>query len=186
MRWIGLIILIFLGCNGKPDTEGDAEPREEVDEMQDECAAPAGRLPDRIVAPNGELTAYISFVETGRVSVEVRAGSEDSGVLAFTNDLVDLYWLPDSGGLVYSVAPIYDAPGIFIRKVAADSPVTLVEPQVVDEAYPEGADWIRLCGVEQIGPETWIRFANFGDVDDLNFRNPPSPTIQRMRISGFD
>ena len=194
MRWIALLIGVLLGCNGEPQTEmdsashegSDTAPRDVLENMAVECAAPSGSLGFRFVSPNGELNAHLRVVEAGRRSLEVRTGPGDSVVFAFTAGIVDLYWLPDSEGLVYAVAPIYDAPGIFLREVAADTAVVLVKPQVVTRGYPDGADWIRLCGVERIGSETWIRFANFGHVDSVNFRDPPPPAIQRKRIPGID
>ena len=122
----------------------------------------------------------------GRDSVVIKPKGEDSPVLSFTAGINDLYWLPRSDGIVYAVASVYDAPGIFIRRIGSDEVTTVVGPRIKNSAYPDGADWIRLCGVEKVGSATWIRFARFGDVDKIDFENPPKPVVERVKVPGAD
>lgn len=146
------------------------------------CAATAGPLPDSIVSPDGRFTVHFEIVEAGRDSVVILPASGGPPVLTFTNGILDLYWLPGSHGVVYSVGPIYDAPGIFMRKLGSKNAVVVVKPRIRNAANPDGADWIRLCGVERTDSTTWLRIARFGDVARIDFRHPPPPVIEKVEI----
>lgn len=171
--------LFGFACGGAAQTQTGTG---QASVAQDSCAATSAGLASSIVSPDGMYRVVVHVVMAGRDSVEVLSKKGGPAVITFVAGVLDLYWLPGSDGVAYSVSPIYDPPGIFVRRMGSSRPTVVVAPTIYNTANPEGADFMRLCGVEEVDSTTWLRYARFGDVDKIDFNDPPKPLIQRIRV----
>lgn len=80
------------------------------------------------------------------------------------NDVTSAAYFSDEL-LVFSTSPLYGDPGIFVYDCSLKNIKRIVAPQVLNEAYPQGADFFELKGIE--GHIVYYYHAT--DVDKTNF-----------------
>lgn len=181
MRWSLLLIAFGVGCGNAPEAEVNAEPSIGAT-MQRQCTVQSSTLPDSLVAPSGDFVIRVGPADAGRKVVEVSRVAGDTVVASFSAGVLDIQWLPGGNAFVYAVAPIYDSPGVYRMEVPSGKTERLVEPELRDEAYPDGADWLRVCGVDRDESSVLIHVGRFGHVDEIDFSGSPRPTMETVRL----
>jgi hypothetical protein len=81
-------------------------------------------------------------------------------------DVTALVWV-DSTRCLYSVSPVYGAPGVFEWSTRWSQPCRLVGPRNKSAAYPAGADWFQLEGYDSVRREAVYKRVSDVDAPDL-------------------
>ncbi len=88
----------------------------------------------------------------------------DSSKNEMINDVTSAAYFSDEL-LVFSTSPLYGIPGIFVYDCSLKNIKRIVAPQRLNKAYPQGADFFELKGIES----HTIYYYHATDVDKTNF-----------------
>ena len=117
-------------------------------------------------SPSGDCTARVSVSSMGgfRQLFLLRANAV---AIHVANDVTGIAWL-SSTELVYTVSPVYGAPGVFLVDCVSPvpTPITLVAATTYNPAYPKGADFFELKSVT--GRRITYYYGH--DVDGIDFK----------------
>lgn len=97
----------------------------------------------------------------GFTQLQLQSKSQDKKVV---NDVTGVAYISNER-LVYTTSPIYGTPGVFIYDCVSKNIRRIVGPKKIDKAYPQGADYFELYGIEK----NKIYFYYSSDVDQINF-----------------
>jgi hypothetical protein len=83
------------------------------------------------------------------------------------NDITGLIWL-NGTKTIYSVSPAYGKPGVFIYDCKSMKEETIIPPQNLNHAYPNGADYFELEKYNSKKEEIHYYYAY--DIDSVDFK----------------
>ena len=153
----------------------------EVRTSPSEVPAPCNvsTLPDSSVSPDGRNVLRMTTEDHGRRNMVVVDRRSGKVLFSEDHDISNFLWLPDGTGLVFAASPVADRPGLYLwRSEAKRSRVLIAARNLSDSAYPDGADWFLLCGVEALDAKALIRYLHFPHVDSVDFERFPTLAIQ--------
>lgn len=81
-------------------------------------------------------------------------------------DITGIAWATQNL-LVFTVSPIYGKPGVYLYHCTSKETKRIVSPKTIDKAYPDGADYFELQGIEERGGT--VRFYYGQHVDSIDF-----------------
>lgn len=133
------------------ETQLATKPRREVGPAvppDTSCQPPP--IPGDLPSQTGAYVAGVSMGEAGLRHLEVRTRS-GRVLLAITDDISGLLWIPDEAGLLYAVSPVYGVPGVYAFDRHLGTVRRVVRPTSLgDRNYPDGADFFTLCAVRGV------------------------------------
>lgn len=139
----------------------------------------AQNKPGVYLSKNKEFQFELSVSGMGGFLI-LSAGLVDQEPKIKVDDISGVVWFSENE-IIYSVSSIYGRPGIFLFNGRSGIVKTLIKPETINQAYPDGADYFELTGLSEDKREVLYFYSKHVDKEDFrNFRNESN--LRRFRI----
>ncbi len=138
------------------------------------CRGPHG-LPQGSFSPDSTHQLLVVGNEGGRSAIRLVERATGRVTWRGEVDLQSYAWSPDGHWLVYAASPVYDAPGVFAVDARRGTTLRLVAARTRNAAYPQGADWMAICGVVMRPTGRYsVSYIRLPHVDSIDFAHFPA------------